>query len=315
MSEEKPSVNPLEKNKAEELLKKRLILFLSVDIVGSTAFKHQGDSHQWLVYFSFFYENFNVFFENHLSDKSHREQFLGNPDLPLAKITNSKPRLWKTLGDELLFFHELNDHRQASFYVNCFRHAILDINTELKKKSDDRLKLKGTAWVAGFPVGNMLIVENLDAQKFDFIGPLVDVGFRLSKYSNEQKFVVSVDLALLLSHHVQSDDFQFHYDGRVPLKGVLNEKPYPIIWLRMVEDDFPLEATLIEKCEVGKIKAFCEYFIREIGKPLRVPFIIGDEFFYRIENEDEYNDSYNKVKKILADVIFPTDEIDNTQED
>jgi len=83
--------------------------------------------------------------------------------------------------------------------------------------------------------------------------------------------------------------FEFHYDGKEPLRGVLNGRGYPQIWIDSykgidAEDHHQEHAltvsedALLDRHPVNheKLKAFCKAFIDEIGAPLFAPFIEAD---------------------------------------
>ena len=69
------------------------------------------------------------------------------------------------------------------------------------------LRVKGTAWVAGFPVRNieLYIPKNMHKNKAepecvrDFLGPSIDLGFRLSKKASEARLILSPSLAYLIA--------------------------------------------------------------------------------------------------------------------
>ena len=65
----------------------------------------------------------------------------------------------------------------------------------------------------------------------DYIGPLVDMGFRLKEYASSRKLVISADLAYLMLVSGLGGDMALFYEGEFPLKGVLRGKPYPVIWI------------------------------------------------------------------------------------
>jgi hypothetical protein len=66
---------------------------------------------------------------------------------------------------------------------------------------------------------------------FDFLGKAIDTGFRISKFSEASRFVISAELAYLLCNaaHLSLFRHSFSYLGREPLKGVISGRPYPII--------------------------------------------------------------------------------------
>ncbi|WP_146093437.1 hypothetical protein [Xanthomonas pisi] len=78
----------------------------------------------------------------------------------------------------------------------------------------------------------------------DFIGQSIDTGFRVSTQSSVRKLALSVELAHMLSMvcalieknkleipMLADDKFQFYFEGRQALKGVMGGIPYPLIWL------------------------------------------------------------------------------------
>jgi hypothetical protein len=130
------------------------------------------------------------------------------------------------------------------------------------------LGVKGTVWSAGFPIRNLmyrihpLMRPNIDlvqdedgsgeyysigasvnpvlghyAVLTDFLGPEVDLGFRLKSSASARRLAVSMDAAYFLAHHTPPNwPIIFTLVGWVPLKGVYGDHPYPIVWV-----DFALE--------------------------------------------------------------------------
>ncbi|WP_082761024.1 hypothetical protein [Leptospira alstonii] len=90
---------------------RKVILFLSVDIVGSTEYKNKAQSqNHWLRFFTTFYEEFPITFLNQIEANSSLFQ---NLKLPLQK-------LWKSLGDELIFECEIKKHQEVQYLVKAF---------------------------------------------------------------------------------------------------------------------------------------------------------------------------------------------------
>ncbi|MBL9143134.1 MAG: hypothetical protein JNM99_05570 [Verrucomicrobiaceae bacterium] len=213
----------------DELLRPKLRLFLSVDIVGSTSFKHQQTKEpgpRWVFSFLSFYQSFH--------------QILDTAVLP-AKPARSKriassvnlPLLWKALGDELIFVVELRQRHEAAHYLCAFRRALQETQSNWYQ-SAERMQFKGTAWLAGFPLGNVEVpfdeMPDRKAPLPDFIGPQIDAGFRLKEHATPRKIVLSADLAYLLVK-AGSPGMDLFFDGDQSLKGILHGKPYPLIWL------------------------------------------------------------------------------------
>lgn len=102
-----------------------------------------------------------------------------------------------------------------------------------------------------YPFNNQLSLEsyytgNAGNVIRDFIGPSIDTGFRLGALASVRKMVISLELAHVLSIEQAKSDknprvnssgalslrkFEFRYDGRVQLKGVLGGNPYPVLWI------------------------------------------------------------------------------------
>jgi hypothetical protein len=257
-----------------------LLLFLSVDVVGSTAYKniHNRESERrtvqpWLQFFNDFYLDFPEILKGAAKDQG----------------VTTLPSVWKTAGDELIFTVPLGCHTEALKHVAAFQLAIRFFSAETEKKNLP-LGFKGCGWVAGFPVINAVVCPEEDGSRPDYIGPLVDVGFRLAKLSNRQKLVISVELALLLTTALEAPTSLnpvFFYDGKLPLKGVLFEQPYPIIWIDMLNGsqhpDEQLQGLAPRSpADRGKLAAFCKDYIESSSPHLVVPYIDGCERFRSI---------------------------------
>ena len=65
-----------------------------------------------------------------------------------------------------------------------------------------------------------------------FLGKEIDSGFRVARHATSDRFTPSAELAwmLCLAHrHRLFTTPQFLYHGRQILKGVIGDRPYPII--------------------------------------------------------------------------------------
>lgn len=219
-----------------------LRLFFSADLIGSTALKStfvaDSDVQEWPRFFREFYQDLPARFE-----KAYAH-------LPSAWLApGDRIRLWKTLGDEMLFEVEILRFQETLYHVWAFKRAISTFNREW---ADKPLRLKGAAWLAGFPVTNVQVTitlpESCGGHRDDFIGPSIDTGFRLSRLATDRKLMVSADLALMLMDAVKELDAQklvFYFDGWQHLRGVLGERPYPAIWVDLCDGAVPLEEKLM----------------------------------------------------------------------
>ena len=258
-------------------VKPELVLFISIDLTGSTAFKNAknastADSSKeplpWLSAFLLFYKGFpDVFFQKFNTSEKER-----------------RPRFWKHIGDELLFYVPLKDNTHCVDVMIYLLQAIQEyINSGDLRKNN--LGLKCTAWTAGFPVNNFkfTVPDSNGIPKpsthdkdypIDFIGPDIDLGFRLTKYSSAQRCIISADLTYLLLNAPSTDSFKWHYSGRQELKGFHSRGGYPVIWLESDLDSIDrLEVDLdfLPKIsDLPKLKQLCEIFLSD--RPF-MPFI------------------------------------------
>lgn len=199
------------------------------------------------------------------------------------------PDVWKYLGDEILFHVTLKDYTHTIHHILSFQKTIKMWSDHMKSNGLP-LRCKGSAWLAGFPVNNIMIKPDFRPEShpygipLDFIGSSIDCGFRLSRYSTVRKFVVSLDLALMLATAMAEPPFRdlegmvFRYDGREPLKGVLHQTPYPIFWIDMEGNrELPEDSWLGlgECCKPDDMISFCDQYIEDTPGMIR-PFIEGD---------------------------------------
>lgn len=123
----------------------RSLLFLSCDITGSTAFK-QRRSAPWLRTFLSFYREF----PQQLGD------LLAEADRPL------RFDLWKAVGDEMIFTCAVDDERDVDLAVRLWLAAM------------DGYELNRSA----------LELRDLTAYQYDYFGPSIDTGFRVTECSS-----------------------------------------------------------------------------------------------------------------------------------
>lgn len=227
-----------------EELRPRLLVFLSADVVGSTALKQPNrtaksgeEAVDWLLIFDEFYQTARRALRRHWGDLVFRQE----DATAVAHNLGPAPVFWKTVGDEVIFYKELQDSRQIHGVLEAWLLTIDSIraffrthNDVLNKTGQDVLDLKSTVWTAGFPrknkqvrvipaTGKDIMQELPTEEAFDFIGPNIDIGFRLASYSSHQKMVVSMDVAYMLSltmadETVASRSKEVFYDGRVFMK-------------------------------------------------------------------------------------------------
>lgn len=203
-----------------------LKLFLSADLINSTRLKYEKEkSREWVTVFTDFYNNL----KSEYSSNRKKAEFSDDTEI------------WKSLGDEIIFIEHIVDIGEVQRYIECFKDAISRLNNTKLSNTKDKsssAKLKATAWLAETPVTNAiipdwtLVSDKKDSKAIDVIGRSMDIGFRISKYSSDRKFVVSVEIARILCED-DSNPLYICFDGEEELKGVQNGIAYPIIWIDM----------------------------------------------------------------------------------
>ncbi|MCJ2067059.1 hypothetical protein MKK63_30865 [Methylobacterium sp. J-088] len=253
-------------------------LFMSVDLVGSTAFKakhsdrRDGDEPYpvWLNRTRSFYRQFPQIIDNLFAEYSGildgREAF-----------KHRSPKVWKTVGDEIIFCIRIVCLEHLACCIRSFVKA-LSAYGDLINSQEPELDVKGCAWVASFPAPNATVtsasrfsiqqtesqvgdqLEEKDEQEadinpgeYDFLGKQIDTGFRISKFAQAHELALSIDLAWLLTLLRQRDlvDCQFTYRGKEALKGVIGGAPYPIITVQTERSTDKRELDSLERTVAG----------------------------------------------------------------
>ena len=347
-----------------------LRIFLSVDLVGSSAFKQRAGTHwqsqttgastsrsdipedapkesssdewlespqepEWFLLFGRFFEEFESDFlaawhdvNNLMPDSKEKDElFDGDP-----------PRFWKAVGDEIIFVKEVTRFSQCALAVFAFRVAMKRFRQKLQDFTPT-IEIKAAAWLAQFPVINREIVvgDDIDPltksiprddvvartllrsyfykkkkgrkskqrpdQFLDFIGPQMDLGFRLMEHASPRHFALSLDLVYILCRAISHpggslrpqlmrlfdqgqkpdpkkeepdytlhapNELKFGFLGLKPLKGILSGVPYPIFWipgrensLFAHEEDF---LGVVRKARVADIQEYCREYLVSSGR-------------------------------------------------
>jgi hypothetical protein len=234
-------------------LRQHLRVFFSADLVSGTAYKVKHpttliNGAQWPDRFHDVFAAFPV----DLATKVRAAQ-REDPRLPTVL---APPRVWKFNGDEIL----LRDHvyltseggdQHFAMVVQAFTGLVQEYDRRLRK---DGMGMRGTVWTAGFPLRNRIlrirqgrdiptivtddspppdfITGHLDGaglSVLDFIGPDMDLGFRIAAYTPPARVSCSLDVAWLLSQ--DADASGVYHVGWRRMKGVADGAPYPLLWL------------------------------------------------------------------------------------
>lgn len=332
----------------ESTRKPLLRLFLSADIVDSTAYKNKPENDldkqpkdekrgfkPWFKAVLFFYHSSEQFFlrkwsefKNSIPSNDDNKRYFGPP-----------PTVWKTIGDEVIFVKDITAPLQALTTIHAWMDTLEDVSSQLTQKYG--LTVKSSAWLADFPIKNTQMILgtknaiqdedhytyvnqlNVDAYESggkkntngdvlrDFIGPSIDTGFRLGAFATVRKLPLSIDLAYLLSNEqvkiknghskngpMRLSPFEFNYEGRKSLKGVLGGTPYPIIWIDRAPNN-PVNKSEDElhapnKPTAEKIREFSKSFIESQENHINIPFIFSEK--------DSHND-YSRAPNGLVEEI------------
>ncbi|WP_061850247.1 hypothetical protein [Bradyrhizobium sp. DOA1] len=245
---------------------------MSVDLVGSTAFKGgageatvKTSAHpMWVDEIGKFYREFPATF---------RRRF-GEQAATTKPIVDFGPRVWKTVGDEIIFCCRVLSLDHVVCVVEAFIQSLDDYGRVLDSRGK-HLDVKGAAWLAAFPAPNVTIEifhsdqsstidlgdeeleRRADAEphKFDFLGKSIDCGFRLAKFSSADKLILSAELALALCESDSSNGVRFrrdfNYPGREELKGVIAGRPYPIVTIDTQRSPLRREVFALERQIIG----------------------------------------------------------------
>ncbi len=285
-----------------EVNKEDFFLFLSVDVIDSTQRKYQD--RDWTVSLSDFYSEFSQILKEECSRAAIRVNAGKKRELTLPV-----PSQWKINGDELLFFISIiesfrevkpaedSQYSLILWYINVFRKAIARFN------ETSELKIKGTAWTGNTPVDN----SRVESERTEFIGKSIDIGFRISKFAEIGKFVISVELAILLMRDnfltLRRNDIRLFCQNKVVLKGVLGNKEYPVIWIDLHNKLNELEMELAgttPQSEVTLLEYLEEYINSTMGQ-LHYPFISNkDESKPFNTSWPEYTKELDRVTKIRS---------------
>lgn len=223
-----------------------LRLFMSADVAGSTSFKAQAEvaskvEPAWLSVFRSFFTNFPIMLMGQTA-----AEMVDEDSLPEIAV-------WKALGDELILTCPIGSAEEATHLIRALYLSMANYEKQYLKELP--LRLKATAWIAEFPVPNIEIeIPELsgDGQILDFIGPSIDLGFRISKFSRPSTVALSLDLVELLLSSRKSDLLTFQILGREGLKGVHFGRPYPVIWGRPEEVGYNFMPWEVEDCPLTR---------------------------------------------------------------
>ena len=237
---------------------KDICIFFSFDMVGSTKLKTKDEN--WPFVISLFYHT--------VYNELHREipqikgwKYLGDEILLYVSILDLGLDL-NSRSSSLIKIPKMVYDIQLKVAETIQKDPF---SPELKVPSLSELNVKSTIWIAGIQTielreknlfedykldknyKNIIATIDMEAKgrtedktengakdRYDFLGPDMDIGFRIAQFAFHHKVVLSADFAYLL--HKISKDKEDKIDDNLRivsyeiLKGVWNEQYYPIIW-------------------------------------------------------------------------------------
>jgi isopentenyldiphosphate isomerase len=253
-------------------------LFFSFDLVNSTSFKTYYMD-KWQKVFRRFYE---------LIEASLQKQY---PSI----------LLWKYIGDEVLLYLKVTDLNQLYDSPLVTTEVIKEVTNIIYKEIPETKKqlfIKATLWIANVCYQNSydtsLVNTNSDnytnniiflsstgpdwldkQQNIDFLGPDIDLGFRLGEFTQKSKVLISAELAYILyrkasdiESYTRTNRYKVQDRLRIlsfeELKGIWKGRRYPIIWYneKWDEDSYKnsydydeyLHSPLVDKVKNGEIQ-------------------------------------------------------------
>lgn len=264
-------------------------VFFSYDLVNSTRYKTRNKA-QWLDVIRRFYELIEDGFQKWISEVS----------------------LWKYVGDELLLYKKIQAREELATCVSGAYRILKDSIDKLHHEYTDTkeiLSIKATIWCANITyIGvqensrnskkdykNIVLKQNPDPQNkiLDFLGPDIDLGFRISKFTARRRLVISADLAYLLYlQRIEEDEIEkLKIISYEVLKGIWDGRIYPIIWYEENwnnwEDTFDYD------------EAFESEFISKIITKNKEGISKLKKIYNDLNKTDEINKIYEYLSKII----------------
>lgn len=289
----------------------RLRLLASIDLVGSTALKQRepaatlSDLPEWRLVIDGFYHGFLPCLAQQYAELESVIVTMSGPPAPI-------PTLWKYNGDEILTEVVLADHRQVLAHTMALKQAVATFQDWWQHNAPHKepfpLGLKAAAWLAGFPVTNHEVPPvTAPTGPHDYIGPQIDLGFRLRDHATRRRLVLDALLAEMVCTamgNAKYPELMLRYGGRCDLRGVLRGEPYPLIWLDVACSETALEDGLLPGPEPpgnDKIGRFLRWFIDQTPG-LRPPFIADDDAYPFDPKRDA---DLDKMRRLIQDYAWP----------
>ena len=312
-------LNLLAPDDQEESTDPSVYVFCSYDIVESTYLK--SINYHWAQLFDHFY------------------------DASLRKLSREGFEFWKYVGDEVLFYKKLNQDDLKEFHSIPSRvyEIMLELQKEIHQEFEGTqmfLALKGTLWLAKVfepnrleksnftngtnnilirkhPPLNYLTIPQEYIDMIDFLGPDIDLGFRISNEAIRNQLIVSAEFVIL--HDLVSEKLDMHTSNldlnryklikNKRLKGIWHRREYPLVLYRTEWEgrvfEYDEKNYSIEDLN-GDVVDFLRAVFLSLGKSSEI------QEYYEIIQKTQIN--FEKPKKIespvdvhLAAILFNKD--------
>ena len=207
-------------------------MFMSADVVGSAAFKTRSvvdaDNSVWLEAFAAYFRELPLLLMGQVATA------FAEADV-VPEIT-----VWKVLGDEMLFISRPSSLLDAQRLFVAFQQSVADYDRRIADRW--QLRLRGCCWSAELgrrnrrlEIGEMS--GGLHGRPYvDFLGPDIDMGFRLCAHSVQGETLVSLNLVESFAAAQEGLGLRFHHLGLQCLRGVCGDQPLPLVLVSTAND-------------------------------------------------------------------------------
>ena len=239
------------------------IFFASIDVIDSTRLKNQtGKDLFWIQQISAMLSEIPTYFLQHYKENREKCGCLGTcTDKCIIATDNRHIQIdtWKYLGDEVVITAEMKCPTHPYLLVQALRSTLIQLERETSKnrkssQKGESLAFKGAAWVAGFPVANKEVFLGIRKKRtIDYMGPSIDLGFRLAKLATREKIILSESLVYFLASN-NHYPIKLFSGGNINLHG-LRESKVPLFWTAL-DDSHLSNDELIKESEASAIYSF-----------------------------------------------------------
>lgn len=328
-----------------------IYVFISIDLVNSTILKTRYTSY-WPFVIQSFYEIVTSALGAEFTYRGTSPiRYVGKKeDFENEKMKTGGVKVWKLVGDEVLLYHKIVSVSELLNIIRIMDWVTVNIidlfvskgesyfsdnlgyKTEFVRIARQHLAAKTTMWVAQCGKRITLDCPNMyyDASNYmestsaylDFLGPDIDAGFRLCKFAEKNKVIISPELIVLLT--VQMDategteliseiENNFRIVAYEAMEDIWDERLYPIFMYCSGKKKSG------EK-EILRWRRMFEYDEKETSKLTKYIFndaldFAGDEYNYKqldpIYKALGRSEEITEVKKNFQDQIRSLNKIKN----